>query len=115
MRDNSNSTLATTFTDEVESCTNCVWSVARIRSDTAAAAAEDVERGEGGLLDPLPLVVQHPAYFRHGIPRALHLRVDLAVAPRDLAATVVTRGTARHGTTVSGPSRWFTGLIENLK
>ena len=69
---------------------------AGIPSDGATAAAEDVERGEGGLLDPLPLVVQRPAFLRHGIPRALHLRVDLAVTPRDLAATVVTRGTAQR-------------------
>ena len=58
-----------------------------IPSDGTTATAEDVERGEGSLLDPLPLVVQRPAFLRHGIPRALHLRIDLAVTPHDLAAT----------------------------
>ena len=78
---------------------------ARIPSDGATAAAEDVERGEGGLLDPLPLVMQRPAFLRHGIPRALHLRVDLAVAPRDLAAHRRHKE-PRHGTTASAmPSR----------
>jgi hypothetical protein len=97
---------------DLRSGADCRWRrhAAGIPSDDATAAAEDVERGEGGLLDSLPFVVQRSGILRHGIPRALQLRVDLAVAPRDLAATVVKKGT--HGTTASGPSRMtFAGIL----
>lgn len=90
---------------DLRSGADCRWRrhAAGIPSDDATAAAEDVERGEGGLLDSLPFVVQRSGILRHGIPRALQLRVDLAVAPRDLAATVVKKGTARPNTVRAKP------------
>ena len=96
---------------EVESCTNYVWSVARIHSDVATAATEDVERGEGGLLDPLPVVVQRPALLCHGVPDVLHLRLDLAVSTLDLAV-VGHRGTEQQRQNQAHRAHWFwRGLI----
>ena len=96
---------------EVESFTNRFWSVARIRSDVAAAAAEDVERGEGGLLEPLPVAVQRPALLCHGVPDALHLRLNLAVATLDLAV-VGHRGTEQQRQNQADRAHWFLqGLI----
>lgn len=83
-------------------------------SDATLAAAEDVERGEGGLLDPLPVVVQRPALLRHGVPGALHLRLDLAVAPLDLAARRSQGYTSQRASGPSRPSTLVFGFLQGL-
>ncbi len=56
-----------------------------MRSDAAGgAAAEDVERGDGGLLEPLAVVVERPALVGDDLLGPLDLRLDLAAALLDL-------------------------------
>ena len=49
------------------------------------AAAQDVERGNGYLLEPFLLLLERPALVSHALLGLLDLRLDLAAALLDLA------------------------------
>lgn len=52
---------------------------------TSDAAAQDVERCEGHLLEPFLLLLEHPVLVRHALLGLLDLHLDLVTALLDLA------------------------------